>query len=289
MRDRYTLVSVDLDDVWTHYQNLNLPLPNGISYLEASVEQAIAIFGAHGIRATFFVIGKDADERPELLGSLCRRLEGAGHEIANHGYAHVPFGALTNEEMASDLRASTIAVQRVMSGTLVGFRAPAWSITKETFPLLEELSYAYDASLYPSPFAIPIRQIFTLRRFRWASSRFGTLWQNLGIKPRTNLELVPGATGWGLGFYSTMHVYPRLGDPLFSVQAIRALRAEMCSYVFHAIDFVDSRNDLTPVGYYNAPTAHKRRRVDQVLRRLSAGRSCIPLGEYVRQRAAAAP
>lgn len=45
---------------------------------------AIEILGAHGVRATFFMVGEKVPGREPLL----RRMIDAGHEIGNHSYHH---------------------------------------------------------------------------------------------------------------------------------------------------------------------------------------------------------
>src|SRR5438067_7482420 len=50
-----------------------------------------------GIRATFFVIGRHAEERPETLAALARD----GHTIGNHTYSHPGLVALA--EMDGDV------------------------------------------------------------------------------------------------------------------------------------------------------------------------------------------
>ncbi len=37
-----------------------------------------------GVRATFFVLGRQVDRHPELV----RRMVAEGHQVANHGYDH---------------------------------------------------------------------------------------------------------------------------------------------------------------------------------------------------------
>lgn len=48
------------------------------------VEATLAALDRAKVKATFFLIGADAEKRPELV----RRLAAAGHEIANHSYSH---------------------------------------------------------------------------------------------------------------------------------------------------------------------------------------------------------
>lgn len=51
---------------------------------EQGVEIALAELRARGARATFFLIGREAGERPHLV----RRIVAGGHEVANHSLTH---------------------------------------------------------------------------------------------------------------------------------------------------------------------------------------------------------
>ena len=48
------------------------------------VEAVLPVLEAHGARATFFLIGRELAERPDLAARLAQ----AGHELANHSYSH---------------------------------------------------------------------------------------------------------------------------------------------------------------------------------------------------------
>jgi peptidoglycan/xylan/chitin deacetylase (PgdA/CDA1 family) len=51
---------------------------------EQGVEHALSELGGRGAKATFFLIGREVDQRPHLV----RRISEAGHEIANHSRSH---------------------------------------------------------------------------------------------------------------------------------------------------------------------------------------------------------
>jgi peptidoglycan/xylan/chitin deacetylase (PgdA/CDA1 family) len=51
---------------------------------EQGVDAALAALRARGAHATFFLIGREAGERPHLV----RRIASEGHEIANHSLTH---------------------------------------------------------------------------------------------------------------------------------------------------------------------------------------------------------
>jgi len=51
------------------------------------------------VRATFFVLGEQAMQNPELI----ERMISAGHELGIHGWKHIPFYELSEQELLSDL------------------------------------------------------------------------------------------------------------------------------------------------------------------------------------------
>jgi len=51
---------------------------------ELGVDAVLPVLERHGATATFFLIGKQIEERPHLA----QRVKAVGHEIANHSYTH---------------------------------------------------------------------------------------------------------------------------------------------------------------------------------------------------------
>jgi polysaccharide deacetylase family protein (PEP-CTERM system associated) len=103
-----------------------------------------------GVRATFFVLGMAARAHPELVEAVAER----GHEIGSHGDAHRPVHGQTPAEFGADLRAARETIERVSGQRPVGYRAPAFSITREdpwAYEVLADEGFAYDASQHDSP------------------------------------------------------------------------------------------------------------------------------------------
>ncbi len=101
-------------------------------------------------RATFFVLGIAARAHPHLLKPIVE----AGHEIACHGDAHRPVHAQTPKEFAADLRAARATIEDLTGHTPIGYRAPAFSITRSAgwaYDVLASEGFAYDSSQHDSP------------------------------------------------------------------------------------------------------------------------------------------
>ena len=71
-----------------------------------STPQILDLLDEFGVAATFFVIGKNAADHPELV----RREIGSGHEIGNHTWSHGSVRGLSEEELTRELISAEKAV-----------------------------------------------------------------------------------------------------------------------------------------------------------------------------------
>ena len=95
-------VQVDVDDLWVYYQSIGRNAPNEARALvyEQGISRLLELFEAYGIRATFFIVGRDLPAQGASVRELIRR----GHEVANHSTWHRPgFARLTREEKRADI------------------------------------------------------------------------------------------------------------------------------------------------------------------------------------------
>jgi polysaccharide deacetylase family protein (PEP-CTERM system associated) len=116
--------------------------------VEESVETVLDKLRTHDVKATFFVVGKVAEEYPDLI----RKVWNEGHEIGSHGYTHTPLFELTPEKFEAELQKASDAIESVTGVDPIGFRAPNFSITRETqwaFDVLDSNGYLYDSSVFP--------------------------------------------------------------------------------------------------------------------------------------------
>jgi polysaccharide deacetylase family protein (PEP-CTERM system associated) len=127
------------------------------------------------IRATFFVLGMAARSYPDLI----ERIAASGHEIACHGDAHVLVNLQSPPEFAADLRGARATIERLTGREPVGYRAPAFSITRETpwaYEVLVAEGFAYDASQHDSP-RIRDRVVPSVGGPHPLELKSGTLWE----------------------------------------------------------------------------------------------------------------
>jgi len=107
------------------------------------VPRLLRLLETHQITATFFVPGFTAHRYPDVI----RRIAGAGHEIAHHGYLHEPLTGVDEATEAGYLDRGIEALVEVTGERPVGYRAPMWELNYRSPRLLLERGFAYDSSL----------------------------------------------------------------------------------------------------------------------------------------------
>lgn len=113
-----------------------------------NVRRLLDFLDAHGVRATFFALGRVCEAFPELLPEVAA----AGHEIGSHGWAHELVYHQTMAEFEADVRRSVEVIEAQIGRRPSGFRAPAFSIVQRTLwagPILARLGFRYDSSVFP--------------------------------------------------------------------------------------------------------------------------------------------
>jgi peptidoglycan-N-acetylglucosamine deacetylase len=97
-----------------------------------------------GVRATFFVPGLTADLHPAMVEAVLA----AGHELGHHGYSHVAYHRMSDDEQRRDIERAFASLERASGGIRPeGFRAPWWELTNSTPRILSEFGLAWDSSL----------------------------------------------------------------------------------------------------------------------------------------------
>jgi polysaccharide deacetylase family protein (PEP-CTERM system associated) len=118
------------------------------SRVESETGRVLDLLACHSVSATFFIVGWVAERHPRLL----QRISGAGHEIACHSYAHQLVYNLTPSEFRQDTLRAIAAIEDAAGVTPRLYRAPSYSITRESFWALEilaECGFRYDSSIFP--------------------------------------------------------------------------------------------------------------------------------------------
>ncbi len=116
--------------------------------VQESTKYILKALREHNIKATFFILGWIAERIPELVRDIMKD----GHEMASHGYSHTMITQMTTSEFQKDIEKSLFILTNIIGHPINGYRAPSFSITRETIWALDILrnnGFKYDSSIYP--------------------------------------------------------------------------------------------------------------------------------------------
>jgi len=118
------------------------------SRVERQVQAILDLLEENEAHATFFTLGWLADRQPALMREIINR----GHEIGCHSYMHRLVYDLTPKQFREDTRRAVAAIADSCGVAPTVYRAPSYSITRESFWALElliESGFTHDSSIYP--------------------------------------------------------------------------------------------------------------------------------------------
>ena len=114
----------------------------------SNTRRLLDLFDEFGAKGTFFTVGWIADQVPALVREIADR----GHELACHSYWHRTVYSLSPDEFRRDTRRAISAIQDAAGVRVQGYRAPTWSITRQSLwaiQILAEEGFSYDSSIFP--------------------------------------------------------------------------------------------------------------------------------------------
>ena len=100
------------------------------------------------VRVTMFILGKFAETFPDVV----LKIMAAGHELAAHGHGHLEIFSQSREHFREEIRRNKDYLEQLTGKEVVGYRAPDFSIVKNSIWALEELAdagFLYDSSIFP--------------------------------------------------------------------------------------------------------------------------------------------
>lgn len=142
------LLSIDVED-WFQVENLKGAISKSSwesqeLRVEKNLDLILRLLEESSTSATFFVLGWIAERCPELV----RRIHALGHEIASHGYGHELIYNLSVDEFRKDIDRSKKLLEDITGESILGYRAPSFSITDQALDTLAALGFAYVPSLF---------------------------------------------------------------------------------------------------------------------------------------------
>ena len=143
------ILTFDIED-WYH---INYPQLDFKAYDEkedhssllSAVKKILSFLKERNTKATFFILGRIAEKKPEMVLSIAED----GHEVALHGYEHYLLKDIGKEQFKRETEKCIKIFEGITGKIPKGFRAPSWSATPWLFGVLKEMGFEYDASVFP--------------------------------------------------------------------------------------------------------------------------------------------
>jgi peptidoglycan-N-acetylglucosamine deacetylase len=242
-------VSIDIDPIDTHLAGYGLSAPPCDLVYRTAVPRFLALTERLQLRATLFVLGRDAAGQSPLWREAQRR----GHEIASHSVTHpIPFASLPPGDLTRELRESRRRLEDSVGRAILGFRAPGWDVGRATLAAIAAAGYRYDASVLPTPalvagaalrFALSggrmrphgigrsLRAAFSRRRPHRLRRAGGLYEFPVAVSPFLRLPFT----------HTLWYVAPRVLCQ-WSYKTLRRSRTPL-SYMLHAVDFLGLERD----------------------------------------------
>lgn len=113
-----------------HLQSLNHHYKISENYISITFDdgpnpdftpKVLSLLKGHKAKATFFLIGKNAEKHPEIV----RQIIDEGHTIGNHSYSHSKnFGFFSSEKVATELNQTNTILKEITGKDIKMFRPP---------------------------------------------------------------------------------------------------------------------------------------------------------------------
>jgi peptidoglycan/xylan/chitin deacetylase (PgdA/CDA1 family) len=109
----------------------------------ALTPKLLDLLAAHHIKATFFVIGENVAEHPEIVARAARE----GHEVASHSWSHPNLAKMSQESVRSQLQRTDDAIKSATGKSPTLLRPPYGSITEREKRWIHD-EFGYDIILW---------------------------------------------------------------------------------------------------------------------------------------------
>ena len=155
-------IQVDIDPLWTAFSKTpEFSFSQTENSIYAStVDTFLQLFEEYGVKATFFVVGRDLEKKIAL--DSVEKILAAGHEVANHTYTHTSFNGGTFDEKVRDIENFAEIFGKNFNQPVSGFKAPCYAIDEKIMRYLDE-RYLYDSSMISTSMSPLLKLYYKLK------------------------------------------------------------------------------------------------------------------------------
>ena len=104
---------------------------------DEKTREILEILAENGAKATFFVIGENAEAHPDRI----REIHEAGHEIGNHTWSHRYLTRMSEKEIREEVGKTEKLLTEICGERPVVFRPPGGYWSEKTVSTVEKMGY----------------------------------------------------------------------------------------------------------------------------------------------------
>jgi len=105
---------------------------------EKFTNEILNILDEYGVKATFFIIGENAEKHPEIV----KKIHDLGHEIGNHTYSHIFINKVSKNSLKSEIMKTEEILEKITGQKPKLFRPPGGAYNNSCVSTLNELGYS---------------------------------------------------------------------------------------------------------------------------------------------------
>lgn len=102
-----------------------------------NTNKILRVLEEYDVKATFFVIGENANADPERI----RKISEAGHEIGNHTYTHAYASRISEEALRKEVEKTENTLYEITGKRPTIFRPPGGYYDQRSLSVLESMGY----------------------------------------------------------------------------------------------------------------------------------------------------
>jgi len=125
------------------------PVSRGEFGADVGTPRILKLLKKHRILSSWYIPGHTLETYPDR----CKQVYDAGHEIAHHGWTHVPPALLSRQEEEDGLVRANEQIKKLTGRYARGYRSPSWDLSPHSVELLLKHGFIYDSSMMGNDFS----------------------------------------------------------------------------------------------------------------------------------------
>tara|TARA_B100001939_G_scaffold345735_1_gene363010 strand:+ start:14861 stop:15694 length:834 start_codon:yes stop_codon:yes gene_type:complete len=114
----------------------------GDDFFIYKTKEILNLLDKYNVKSTFFVLAELAQNHPSII----KEIHSKGHEISCHGLNHDLVSNKTLKQFKLELIEAKAIIEDIINDTVLGYRAPCFSISDDSLKELSRLGFKYDSS-----------------------------------------------------------------------------------------------------------------------------------------------